>query len=95
MYQMVYHDLCSFDDPTPIWRSVDDCKDDRVEVLLRWSFNYYVSRTADSDVCHDERLVFWVLNKQLVDMPEWALSLHLFDVDQQRECTVTFRLLAL
>lgn len=91
MYTMIYEKPCEGDGPTG-WQRVEDSKDDRLEVLLQWCFDYYVSRSADSRVIFQERLVFYVKDQQVTDKPVWELGLKLFDVDQQQDCSVVFRL---
>ena len=88
---MTYSKPTTFDDPHQ-WQVVADSKDDRVEVLLQWCFHRQVSLTADHKVCHQERDVFYVLSEEFNACPVWQCSLTLWDVDQQQECRVQFRL---
>ena len=88
---MTYSKPSTFDEPHQ-WRVVADSKDDRVEVLLQWCFDRQVSRIADHKICHQERDVFFVLSEQFDASPVWQCCLTLWDVDQQQECRVQFRL---
>ena len=91
IFLMSYVTPSSFDEP-PTWKLVADSTDDRVEVLLQWFFDRKVTKLGDQKVYHQEREIFYLLSEDLVLSPNWQCSLTLWDVDQQQQCTVMFRL---
>ena len=82
--------LDEFLDPELLeWQKVEDTEDG--EVLLKWIYEYYILRTADSSINQHEALRFVVLDHDIFEDP-WFCELHIWEVNSQMQWTVWFKL---
>lgn len=83
--------LDEFLDPELLeWQKVEDTEDGE-EVLLKWIYEYYIQRTADSSINQHEALRFVVLDHDIFEDP-WFCELHIWEVNSQMQWTVWFKL---
>ena len=70
-----------------------DCEDDRIPTLLKWLGQREVFMNTDSKVCLYEQDVFYVLGCPTVskDHTKWEATIRVFNVWDQIEQTVTFK----
>lgn len=73
------------------WMSVADRDDHKVTQLLVWAYNYMVHKTPGNDVIIHESLAFLV-HKCEINVSPWELDMLVFDIDDQTEYTVKYRL---
>lgn len=73
------------------WQRVDQGDHDDVELLLRWVFDFYHMKVADSTVQQHEFLRFVILEHKLEKDP-WLCELHVFEIESQKQWTLWFKL---
>ena len=71
------------------WQNAEDAEDGKD--LIKWVYDYYVERSADSRINQQEGLRFVVLEHDIFEDP-WFCELHIWEVYSQMQWTVWFKL---
>lgn len=73
-------------------KPVSAAEDFRIPSLLVWMYNYFVHKVPGDAVVSNEETIYLVRECTLETQPEWFAQAQCFDVWDQQEVTVIFKL---